>query len=198
MAIFTLLIIFRKSSCSVTHLDSTILTWNFFDLQQTRSDFIGIHAHFPHLQKSVDSIPSSTTQYVKEGQTRAYLSTFNFWIFCLLSSYIMKFHGGYWIITEMLRMEKCVEICSFRSILRKILDFTDKDQVYWSYLLWDPTYSHSFQFLTFPISEIIGYLQIIYYENTSLAALGALAQRLQYQTACKFQNGPHVVQKWPN
>ena len=93
---------------------------------------------------------------------------------------------------------KCIEICCFRSILRKILDFTDKDQVYWSYLLWDPTYSHSFQFLTFPISEIIGYLQIIYYENTSLAALGALAQRLQYQTACKFQNGPYVVQKWPN
>ena len=33
--------------------------------------------------------------------------------------------------------------------------------------------------------------------NTSLAAKGALANRLQHRTACKIQNGRHGALKWP-
>jgi len=34
-------------------------------------------------------------------------------------------------------------------------------------------------------------------ENTSLAAPGALAHRLQRRTACKIQNGRQGAPKWP-
>ena len=35
------------------------------------------------------------------------------------------------------------------------------------------------------------------YNNTSLAAPGALAHRLQRRTACKIQNGRQGAPKWP-
>ena len=35
------------------------------------------------------------------------------------------------------------------------------------------------------------------YQNTSLAAQGALAHRLQRRTACKIQNGRQGAPKWP-
>ena len=69
----TLLIIFGKSSCSVTQVDSPIFTWNFLALQQTHSDLVGIHTHLWHLQKSVNSVIWSTKQCDKETKPNLYL-----------------------------------------------------------------------------------------------------------------------------
>ena len=41
------------------------------------------------------------------------------------------------------------------------------------------------------------YIVIGFIQNTSLAAPGALAHRLQRRTACKIQNGRQLAPKWP-
>ena len=47
--------------------------------------------------------------------------------------------------------------------------------------------------MTFSLVEVD---QAIWLVNTSLAAKGALAHRLQRRTACKIQNGRHGAPKW--
>ena len=55
-------------------------------------------------------------------------------------------------------------------------------------------YWYKFQKIPIYIPEIFWYQLNT---NTSLAAKGALANRLQRRTACKIQNGHQGAQKWP-